>query len=219
MRKGLTQETRQRAQELLHEFGERVKDKGVEYVEHMKEGVPYEQIVEEMKYHDLFIIGKDPHFFYGHPKQRTQTLAKVVKAIIGPALVVGEEYRSVDRVLVAYDGSPAAARTMRRFVHHRPFGTDMKIDILNIFGSGGATASELLLRQALDYMQPHGFEAQPVSRGGDNPGEEIVAYAREIDADLIVAGAHSVSKVTKMFFGSTTSSLLDDVPVALYVDS
>lgn len=219
MRKGLTQETRQRAQELLHEFGESVKDKDVKFVEHIKEGVPYEQIVDEMKYHDLFIVGKDPHFFYGHPKQRTQTLARVVKAIIGPALVVGEEYRTVDRVLVAYDGSPASARTMRRFVHHQPFGTGMKIDVLNIYGSGGATASELLLRQALEYMQSHGFDAQPISRGGDHPGEEIVAYARAIDADLIVAGSHSVSKVSKMFFGSTTASLLDDIPVALYLDS
>ena len=52
-----------------------------------------------------------------------------------------------------------------------------------------------------------GFETQLLNRGV-KPGEDIVEYAKEVDADFIVIGIHKTSKVGKLLFGSTAQYII-----------
>jgi nucleotide-binding universal stress UspA family protein len=45
-----------------------------------------------------------------------------------------------------------------------------------------------------------------------------MGHAEQIEADLIVAGAHSVSKVQKLAFGSTTETLIKNGRGILFLD-
>lgn len=218
LRENLVEETRQKARELVAEFKQEMEGTGVQYQGEVKEGEPYGKIVDAMKYNDLLVIGQEPHFFYAHPKQRTETLVKVVKRNIGPTLVVGHEHRSVKRILIAYDGSAASARAMRRYVHLDPFGDGLTLDVLNIYEKD-SSASEYMLARAKAYLEVHGHKVQVVSRKGEDAAREIVAYAKEFEADLVVAGAHSVSKLTRLAFGSTTATLMHDCPSPLFLDN
>ncbi len=219
LRKEWLEETRQRAQELIGVFRTTMEEAGVPFEEYVREGAPYEQIVDEMKYHDLLVIGKTPHFFYGHPEQETNTLARVVKTILGPALVVDESHEPVTRVMIAYDGSNAAARAMQRFVSLQPFGPDLDVTLVNVYRGGDSTASELMLRKASDYLGAHGYRAHLHNMSGDDDAEALVASAEQIDADVIVAGAHAVSKIKKLVFGSTAAQLLKRCPALLFLDA
>ncbi|HKK44041.1 MAG TPA: universal stress protein, partial [Balneolaceae bacterium] len=116
LREFLTAENRIEARRLLSAFHDTVEKAGIEYFEAIDEGVPYERIVEEMKYHDILVLGRDSHFFYTRPEKETSTLTKVIKKSIAPALIVTEEYREVEHVLVAFDESSASARALQSFV-------------------------------------------------------------------------------------------------------
>ena len=218
LQENLTAEARSVARQLTGEFNAAMKDSGVGFDAQVEEGVPFERIVEDMKYHDLLVVGKDPHFFYSHPEEKTKTLVRVVKNSIGPTLVVPETYRPVERVLVAYDASNASARAMRRFVHLLPFGTDLTVEILNVHPKGEREGSQLALQMAKSYMNAHGYNAHTSSLQGTDPAKQIVEFAKQFEADVLVAGAHSVSQLTKLTFGSTTASLLEECPVPLFVD-
>jgi nucleotide-binding universal stress UspA family protein len=215
----LTAEARAVARELTDAFQEAMKTSGVSFDVQVEEGVPFERIVEDMKYSDLLIVGKDPHFFYSHRDQKTKTLDQVVKNTIGPTLVVPNAYRPVNRALIAYDASNPSARALRRFVHLQPFGTDLPVEIVNVHGKGEREGSQLALRMAKSYMDAYGYNVQTASIQGTNPVQEIVEYAQRYEADVVVAGAHSVSQLTKLAFGSTTASLLDNCPVPLFLDN
>ena len=218
LRERLTTEARNTAHQLISEFAEELEGTGVPHGELLQEGVPFRRIIEDMKYHDLLIVGDDPHFFYSHPKQKTETLAHIVNGMIAPTLVVGRVYRSVETVMIAYDGSASAARAMRRFTHHKPFGDEVKVHLFHAHG-GDEAESDLLLQLAQEYLQTHGLEAQVASREASDANAAITQYASDIRADIIVAGAHSVSKFRRMAFGSTTSTLVEKCPLPLYLDS
>ena len=79
LREKLTAQTRLRAQELIEEFSHASDEEHIPYEVEVREGAPSDVIVEELKYHDLLLIGNNPHFFYGHPDEKTNTLAHVVK--------------------------------------------------------------------------------------------------------------------------------------------
>src|SRR5690606_25711801 len=103
----LTDETRDVARNLVKAFDQRLSAANVRHENTIREGVPVDRIVEDMKVSDILLMGKRPHFFYAHPRQDTATVARVVRQIVAPALVVGSSFKPVRKVLMAYDGGDA----------------------------------------------------------------------------------------------------------------
>ena len=218
VQENLTAEARDTARRLTDEFEEAMRETGVSFDVHVEEGAPFQRIIEDMKYHDLLVVGRDPHFFYSHPEKKTKTLVRVVRDMIAPTFVVSEEYREIRRVLIAYDGSQASARALRRFVHLQPFGTDLTVEIYNVHDEKTREGALLEMRLAQDYMAVHGFEVKTTSEIGTDATKEILDYAQRTEADVLVAGAHSVSRFSRLAFGSTTAALLENSPVPLFLD-
>jgi nucleotide-binding universal stress UspA family protein len=218
LRARLTAETREAAQLLIETFDVLVREGGIEFTELVQEGVPFRRIVEDMKYHDLLIVGKEPHFFYSHPKEATETLARIVRKTVGPTLIVGRAYATVRKALVTYDGSAASARALRSFVRSKPFGTDMEVRLIQIYENGPAEA-ELELSLAAEFMAAHGVHPELKALEGDNPEAVIMEQIEQFGADVVVAGAHSKSRIRAVAFGSTTAHLVKECPVALYLNS
>ncbi len=218
LREQLTTETRAKARELLEKYESAMDGSGVDHVEVVEEGVPFQRIVEDMKYHDLLVIGKDPHFFYGHPDKSTDTLARVVKNTVGPTLVVGDAYSAITKILVAYDGSNAASRALKQFVLYMPFGDEIDLEVVSVY-SKDSTEADLTLRLVGDFVEAHGLKVKTSALKGDRTAELLAQYASESDASLLVAGAHSVSAIRRIAFGSTTNKLIREMPIPVFLDS
>ena len=214
----LTEETRSIAQSIMTEFSTAMEGSGVKYGAHSEEGVPFERIVEDMKYHDLLIMGKDPHFFYAHPEKDTDTVARVVKNTVAATLIVGTVFPDVKKVLFAYDGSSAAARTIQEFMHLSPFGTEIMIEILSIY-TGDSEEADLRVNLMKEYVAGYGYGSQTVTIESSSSASAIIEHADKTGADLLVAGAHSVSAIKRVAFGSTTSSLIKNCPTPLFIDN
>ncbi len=215
----LTAEAREVAGGLLDRFRAAVVNAGVAYETRIQEGEPADRIVEDGKYADLLIIGREPHFYYAHPNETPITLGQVIKRVVGAVLVVPNRYREVKRVVVAFDSSAACVRSLRGFVHMQPFGTDVGVDIVNVHSKGGRAESQLELRQAQAYVQKHGFHVDIHSVVGVDASEEIVNCTKRFEADLLLVGAQFVTPLSKLAFGSTTASLLDSVAVPMWVEN
>ena len=221
LRQHLSTEARKTAKNLTMAFIDAVEKANLQHSEQVEEGVPFERIIEDMKYHDLLIIGKSPHFFYSKPERKDRTLARVVKRGVAPVLIVGNEYTEVKRILLAYDGSDASARTMQRFAQLQPFGLDIELDIVHV--RSGETdievdESELLVGLAADFMEAHGFRKTKKLSLPEGPSDErLLDYVRHAAIDLVVAGAHSVSAMRRITFGSTTYAFLEDGDTALFL--
>lgn len=217
LREELTDESRSKARELLKQFEGTLKDSRIPHAESVQEGVPFQRIVEDMKYHDLLIVGNKPHFFYSHPKKRTDTLAGVIHYTVGPSLIVPDSYRDVQRVLFATDGGSAAARAIRRFIHLQPFGQDLELHVLHIHEKDSADA-ELYLALTKTYLEAHGFEPKLMNLVEDDAGEEILRLAKEIDADLIISGSQTHKGLMGLKLGETTGHLVENTTIPLFLD-
>ncbi|MDR8393272.1 universal stress protein [Aliifodinibius sp. S!AR15-10] len=221
LQKMVSENTRKEAGKLLAAFEETVSTAGVKHSEVMEEGVPYERIIEDMKYHDLLIIGRDTHFFYSQPEKKTNTLSKIVKKGTVPSLVVMESYRDIERALVAFDGERSVARTLQWFVQLQPYGNELEMELVHV-NSGSSERSRdesnLVLRLAEDYLRGHGFKnVTKTVLEGDTPGENLLAHQKKISADLLILGAHSMSALRRIAFGSTTHYLLTRSKVPLFM--
>lgn len=184
----------------------------------VEEGDPTANLVEMMGYHDLLVLGKDPHFFYSHPRQMPQTLYDVVEKTVGPTLIATDTYREIRRVVVAFDASRPATKAMHGFAQGAPFGPELEVVLLHVYQKGEKDASHLALAKARQYLALHGLHAETLSIQSDDTGEEILETLESQDADLLVAGAHIVSPLFRFARRSTTSAVLEAVPIPLWLD-
>ncbi|MEX1211620.1 MAG: universal stress protein [Balneolaceae bacterium] len=214
----LSEETKKTAENLLRRFKSESEKEGVRHTAIRMEGASFERIIEGMKYHDLLIAGRDSHFFYNEPKMETKTLAKVVKHGVSPTLVVTSNYQDVKRVVIAVDGSSPSARSMKSFVQLMNPDSSLPIDLLYVDSEKGESDKPLVLNYVQEYLAEHGYTNVTKNvRKGNKPSNEILTFQEESGADLIVLGAHSVSALRRMTFGSTTHDLITKTNTPLFM--
>lgn len=221
MHNRMTDESRASAAKLLERFSEKVSKEGIKEIQAMSEGTAHECIAEEMKYHDLLVIGRNSHFYYNRPKEDTQTLTRVLKILSAPALVIADAYSEVRKVVIAHDGSAACARALQWFIQLEPYGKDLEMHIIHVCDLQSEVITDkstLLLRLVTDYLKSHNYKnivTQLLDKG--KTGDRIIGYLREVGANLIIMGAHSMSPIRRLTLGSTTYDLVKNSPVPLFI--
>lgn len=221
LRRELTEEVRSEAQSLLQAFITQVEAAGATHTDdHIADDDVVRGIMEDMKTHDLLVTGQESHFYYAKPDQRTHALASIVEKGAAATLVVHKTYRPITSMLFAYDGGLPAARTMQKFAHLRPFGTDLAIEIVHVCDDNDDARrdSDQLLRDAASYLGAYGFDRLSTTTLHDgSPRERILRHAEETGTDLIAAGAYSATGLKKFFLGSTATGLIEQSPVPLFL--
>lgn len=85
-------------------------------------------------------------------------MAKVIKKGNAPSLIVTDEYRDVERVMIVYDGSDPAARTLNGFIHLMPCGKDVDIEMIIVSENNSMEEMDrvsTILSQAETYLKEH----------------------------------------------------------------
>lgn len=223
LRGQLKEETRSKAKTLLDRFMAKLDQAGIRHTDdHVAEGARVQSLVEDMKTHDLLVAGRESHFYYAEPEKRTHTLAKVVEQAAAATLVIEKVVPTVHKVLVAYDGETAAARTLQKFAHLSPFGTDIAVELVHLREDTpeARRASDHMMSQAADFLRAYGYtDLTTTGLEGGSPSERIGSHAEASGADLLVAGAYSSKGIKSFFFGSTAVKLLNETNVPLFLYS
>lgn len=224
LRSKMAEESRDVANKLLKNFKTLVESSEIEHSKFMHEGVPHDRIIEDSKYHDMLVIGRESHFIYNRPEAETKTLANIVKKGAGPTLMVTSSYKPVNRVVVAHDGSKASSYALQWFIQLEPFGRDIEIDIVyscNKEKEEIADKGKLVIRLAYNYLKAHGYERvnELLLDGKGGASKQILKHVEETEADLVVIGAHSMTGIRKLTFGSVTRELVRKSPVPLFLSS
>lgn len=111
-----------------------------------------------------------------------------------------------DNVLVHWNGSTETARAI---AFAMPFLKGAKT--VTVIAVEGAMAPGPAVKEVLDYLAVNGITATAVNMkaaSGQQAGEMILAHAKRTNADLLVKGAYTQSRLRQMIFGGATSHIL-----------
>lgn len=163
--------------------------------------------------HDLVVTGRDSHAGGNGEADPSPFAAALVRNAPRPVLLVPPHAPDIARVLVTTDGSPTSARAMQALAL-LGLGRGLPVDVTSI-APDQATA-EALCRDAGTYLARHGLAPveHPVAGSGD-PAEAVLDLAAGLGSGLIVMGAFGQRGWMASLFGSCTTRLLAEAPVAL----
>jgi nucleotide-binding universal stress UspA family protein len=178
-------------------------------------GLPADEIVLEAQRYDLVLMGQATRYHFETDEHRDDTLAKVLKSIPRPVVVVPQVRHVGGPVLVAYDGSRQAARTLAEF-QATGLATLGPIQVISIADSRSAAARDA--ERAIDYLRFHEIRAEPIPIvTGRSTSGVLLEQVRQRNAGLVVMGAYGQSSLREFFLGSVTRSLLEDSPAPLFL--
>jgi nucleotide-binding universal stress UspA family protein len=153
---------------------------------------------------------------YGHPD--TRWIAEGMLFLSGrPLLLLPERSRqSWTSIVIAWDGSRAAARALADSLPICQKARDIRL--LTITGDK-PFSDDLSPEAAAEHLAHHGVSCTiaRVEAGGRNAGSVLLEQATLVEADLVVMGGFGHARMREFILGGATDTILQDadLPVLL----
>ena len=209
----LREQTQEKVDEILQSFQQVCDSKGVSYTLHADTGTPFEEIIEESKYHDFIVIGQKTFFRHNISDEPGDTLDRILRRGITPVFAVPESVGEVKKVLVASDNSIQSARAIRIFFL-LGIWTQCPITLINV--NDDEDAGNEVLNKLGEYLESYGVQPEKVCLKG-KPDSVITSYIQENEIDLLVMGAYGKNNLRSFFFGSVTKELIEKTNIPLFI--
>ena len=180
--------------------------------------LPYPEIVRRLSQraclHDLTVLDLGPRTFDLDREMIERALFSSGRPVI--AVPPGHDAFSARRILVAWDGSPQAARAANDAL---PFLRAAEaVELVCVGGDAVEIHASVAGAEFAPHFARHGID---ISVNDLPRGESVAATLRAqaglIRADMIVMGAYRHSPTREFFFGGVTRSFLRGSPAPLFL--
>ena len=207
--------SRKQVKQFLERFALRCTEAGVSYQLVEEVGDPCSQFVLAAQRYDLIALGQQTHFQFATQDDPDAFFPTLLKNAPRPVVTVPLKLTDGKSVVIAYDGSLQAARTLQAF-QASGLGQIGEVHIISIGTDHVATVRDA--NRAVEFLSFHGIKATPHNLSPSHSvADVILTQAKQLDAQLVVIGAYGQSTLREFFFGSVTRSILRNAEVPLFV--
>jgi nucleotide-binding universal stress UspA family protein len=131
-----------------------------------------------------------------------------------PVVVARPGLKVGGTVMVAWDGGKEASRAMRTALPLL-----QKAAKVVVAGAPGASSRSFALERLVEFLAARGVSAttKTVEGSGGDAASLLLGAAKEVGADVLVAGAFGHPRLQEFIFGGTTRSLLNSDGLSLFL--
>lgn len=137
------------------------------------------------RYQDMLLFGLGDCYSPSLVPDFTKAVSRLVQQTACPLLLTPPANREVKRVIIAYSGSTASARSFRRFVQSGLYA-DAEVDVVSL--GSNLDDAYALLKPAEEYLHEHGRKVNLIALRGNEM--QVVNHALDSKADLVVVGSN-----------------------------
>ncbi len=179
------------------------------------EGDPIEALCAAAELSDLVVTGHDTAFRGKVHEQLSDMLSKLLLITPRPIVICPDKLSGSDDVLVAYDGSLSAMRAVQMFAL-LALRRDRFVQVVSIQSDTELAAQRTA--RAVNYLRRHGYQVEGSSIASRlRPAEVLQSEIRGRNVGTVVMGAYGHRGFRERLFGSTTSTLVENPPCALFL--
>ena len=198
----------------IADFESACENAGISYSVARETGDPFEKMISQARYYDLMIFGLRSLFDYDvGGAAPSDVLSRLVSQGVRPILAVSQEYRPIQRALLAYSGSMESAKAIRRFMQLQLW-PELSIKVVT-FEHAPQVASELLTDVA-NYCRAYGCDTE-IEHVAGSAKELLLQHATDWNADIIVVGNSVKRYWLKKLLGETAMHVIQHASVPLFL--
>lgn len=166
-----------------------------------------ELVSEVEKDYKLLIVGK-----FGESESGIHT-KELIKSVNIPVMIANKEFKPIEKVLFAYDGSENLNKALEKSLHH-PLFINAERTLLHL-GKDNLKSQEILL-SGKKLFDKFNKEVKLDIINKTTP-QDLLDYATKNNSDVIAMGAYSSSKLMHLFFGSFTNEIIKKSTLPLFI--
>jgi len=207
----------QRAQHILQDAEQVLLSQGVTSVKVIHEtGSLVDRFPEFEASADLIILGKRGETAELASGHLGANLERIIRASHKPCLVTSRQYQTIERLLLAYDGSPSGQKLLR-FLVNSPVFKGLELHIVTVAKDAADAKAIARLNEAQQKAATGGFEPVTQLMQG-HPETAIAQYSEQHQISLLLMGAYGHSRIRHLVIGSTTAQILrsSNIPVLVF---
>jgi nucleotide-binding universal stress UspA family protein len=170
-------------------------------------------ILSGTKLADLLVVGKRGVNARLHEDLLGPTTEALMRRSPVPVVVVPEQSADIRRPLLAYDGSPKAARALH---HAAEVCRALAVALTVVTVDDRAERAAAWLEEARRYLEPYGIEFTCRRESGEAVEQVLLSLLGDGGFDAVVLGAHGHARMVELVLGSTSQFLARKASVPVF---
>ncbi len=164
---------------------------------------------------DIIVTGHDTAYHGNIRELLPEMVSRLLLATPRPLIVCPDEPSDRSAVLIAYDGSLPAMRAIQLFVL-LDMGRSGRIYVTSIDSSQELAARAT--HSVIDYLRSHEYQAEAHPIVSDaSPADVLRTQVSDRQIGTLIMGSFGRRGLREFLFGSTTNSLVEAPPCALFL--
>lgn len=207
----------QRARLILDNAAEILINEGIEKINLIhKTGFLVDCLHEFEDNSDLIILGKRGEAADFAVLHLGANVDRIVRSSHKPCLVTPGNFKSIERILIAYDGSKTGKKILK-FLVDSPNFKNLEIHLLTVAKNSSDKTATARLNEAEQILQKADYQPICILKIGESE-KEIANYINQLDISILLMGAYGHSRIRHLVIGSTTLQLLrsSNIPLLLF---
>ncbi|MBL7745250.1 MAG: universal stress protein [Chitinophagaceae bacterium] len=189
---------------------------GIEFTLHHDRSIALQELLHESIYADLLIIDNSETLTHYTEKIPTRFIRDLLTDVQCPVLLVPHKFKSIDKLVLLYDGEPASVYAIKMFSYTLAALKQYPEEVISV----NPPKQSLHLpdnKLMKEFMKRHFPRAvYKVLKG--LPETEIVDYLKEQGGNpLVILGAYRRGTVSRWFRASMADVLMKDLKLPLFI--
>lgn len=211
----LVEEARAHIRKIEREFKKESQDSKIETRIIDTAGEPIHEISRYLVDHDILIVGKDADFHFSGNSETSNVVNSLLSVNPRPAILTCTTETSGKDIIVAYDGSLSASKTIYLSILLDMYKSK-NVHLVTVASSKKEAKDRMKL--AANLFENHGIEItiHPVE-SSERPSREIIKLAGSLDTSMIVMGACGHRGIQYLLTGSCSQELLKETGYPYFI--
>ncbi|HET9058070.1 MAG TPA: universal stress protein [Chitinophagaceae bacterium] len=189
---------------------------GINYSVHHDRKIAIKELLHESIYADLLVIDSKETLTHYDETKPTRFIRELLAEVQCPVLLVPQKYKSIDKIMLLYDGEPSAVFAIRMFSYVLPELKELPCEVVSVkyMNSSLHVPDNKLIKE---FMKRHFPKATYTTLKGI-PEIEIVSHLKEQKENTLIAlGAYRRSLVSRWFRTSMADVLMKEFKMPLFI--
>lgn len=197
-------------------FEDACRKAGIEHSIHHDRNIALHELLHESIYADLLIIDNNETLTHYQEHVPTRFICDLLSNVQCPVLVVAGAYVPPNKLVMLYDGSPAAVYAVRMFSYIFSTLKHIDTDVVTV-KKESADKHVPDNRLMKEFMKRHYPKARYIVLKGDTKSQILLHMATLEDNALVVLGAYKRGMVSRWFTPSMADVLMKNLQFPLFI--
>jgi hypothetical protein len=196
---------------------ERFDAEGVHYNIHQDKVFALQSLVQESSYADMIVIDGEETFSNLDYSKPSHFLRNLLSESQCPVMVVPKVFKPIEKVVFAYDGSPASIYAIKQFNYLFRLSGKQNVEILSITDDNHTNhlPNHHLLKELL--KQKYSKVLQSILKRSDTDEAFLEHMKTENKNCLLVLGAYQRSSFSRWLYQSIADTLIYELDIPLFI--